>query len=111
MVSGSQMAMLTESEITPRRARAEEHRTFAEETAFLLSFVIVVVLAMMLATLLVLEFLKLLPEGLSTVIGMSLAAFMAVIAWALFERAISLPSVTRGKTPVVRARRRLRTQS
>ncbi len=99
---------MPDNELVARRARAEEHRTFAEETAFLLSFVIVIVLAMMLATLLTLEFLKLLPEGLSTVIAMSLLAFLAVVAWALFERALSLPSISRGKTPVVRAYRRAR---
>jgi len=70
--------------------------------ALLLSLVIVVVLSLTLTTLLVLQFLEVLPGGLSVIMTLSLLACLVVLGKALFERALSIPSIYRGSTPVVR---------
>jgi hypothetical protein len=85
-----------------RRARADDHRTFFEEIALMLSFVVVVVSGMTLVTLVVMEFMQVLPIGLSFIFGVSLTVFGIAIGMAVMERALALPSMYRGLTPVVR---------
>jgi hypothetical protein len=88
---------------TRYRLRADHHRTYGEEVALLLSLVIVIVLGMALSTLLILEFLNVLPSGMSSVMILSLLVFIAVIGNAVFERAVALPSVYRSVIPVFRS--------
>ena len=87
---------------TRYRLRADHHRTYGEEVALLLSLIIVIMLGFALTTLLVLEFLEVLPGGMSTTMVLSLIVFLAVIGYAVYERALAIPSVYRGLTPVVR---------
>jgi hypothetical protein len=84
------------------RARANDHRTFAEEIGLLLSLVIVVVLSLTLTTLTLLQFFEFLPVGVALVVTLSLLVFGVVVGRAMFERAVAIPSIYRGMTPTVR---------
>ena len=85
-----------------RRVRSDEHRTFAEEAAMILSLLVATVLGLAVGTLLILEVLQILPGGLSVVVGTCVLVFAAACAKAVFDRAVAVPSVSRGATPVVR---------
>jgi hypothetical protein len=85
-----------------RRVRSDDHRTFAEEAAMILSLLVASVLGLTVGTLLVVEVLQILPGGLSIIVGTSLLVFAAACAKAVFDRAVAVPSVSRGLTPVVR---------
>jgi hypothetical protein len=85
-----------------RRVRSDDHRTFAEETATILSLLVALVLGLALGTLIILEILQILPGGLGTIVGTSLLVFAAACAKAVFDRAVAVPAVSRGLTPVVR---------
>ena len=94
------------SDHTRRQARADDHRTNAEETALLLSLVIVVILGLTLATLVIAEFMAALPGGIGIVLFVSLVVATLAVGQALFERLLSTPTLIRGLTPVVRFFRR-----
>ena len=68
----------------------------------MLSLVIVTVLGLTLSSLVVLEFLDILPTGLSMIVTLSLLVFVIVVGKAVLERALAIPNVYRGMTPVVR---------
>jgi hypothetical protein len=97
--STEQMALL---ERTTRRARADDHRTYGEEVALMLSLVIVSVLGLTLVSLLVVQFLDILPSGVSVTVMLSLLVFGIVVGRAMFERILAVPTIYRGLTPIVR---------
>jgi hypothetical protein len=85
-------------------ARSDSHRTYAEEVALMLSLVIIGVLGLAMASLLLLEFVNVLPTGVSMILTLSLLVFAVVLGRALFERVVAIPSLYRSMTPVVRHR-------
>ena len=87
---------------TARRARSDDHRTYAEEVALMLSLVVIGVLGLAILCLLVFEFLDVLPTGVSLIVTLSLLVFVIVLGRAVFERVVAVPSLYRTMTPVVR---------
>ena len=84
------------------RARANDHRTYAEEVWLLLSLVIVVVLGLTLTSLTFIEFFDVLPSGVGMVVMLSLLVFAVVVGRAMFERVLATPSIYHSLTPIVR---------
>ena len=76
--------------------------TEAEDIALALALVITAILGLTMLSLVVLEFLEILPGGLERIAFLSLVVFAAVVGRALVSRALSTPVVYRGHTPVVR---------
>lgn len=74
----------------------------AEDIALALALVITAILGLTMLSLVVLEFLEILPGGFERIAFLSLVVFCAVIGRALMARVLSTPSVYRGHTPVIR---------
>jgi hypothetical protein len=84
------------------RARANDHRTYAEEVGLLLSLVIVGFLALTLTSITLLQFFEVLPTGVSMVLILSMLVFGVVVGRAMFKRTFAIPSIYRSVTPIVR---------